>query len=355
MKTIFSAPDSGSFRCDLASLSVFTKQLAVLVGSGVPLHEALDSLIEDEEARTIGSLIVPELRYAITSGHSFSSALNRFPLVFPKTYVALIRGAEETGKIGDVLDKLGLWLEAQNRIRMEVKKALTYPVFVIALTGLMTFVLFKTIVPEILKTVVELGADLPPPTRALMGVVNILDSPLFWFLVLNLVAATVWYLRTEDGYRKFLYFCNAMPVLGPVLLVSNGAKYALSLSMLLGSGVDILKSTALAAEASGSPFHKWDFKRMLRALREGEALGEALSCSPFYPQLLVDMVKVGDQTGEMAGLLDKCAEMLEEETRQRLDMLVNLLEPIVLGAVSFMVGGIMVAIMMPMANLISAL
>ena len=94
---------------------------------------------------------------------------------------------------------------------------------------------------------------------------------------------------------------------------------------------------------------------MLRALREGEALGEALSCSPFYPQLLVDMVKVGDQTGEMAVLLDRCAEMLEEETRQRLDILVNLLEPIVLGAVSFIVGGIMVAIMMPMANLISAL
>lgn len=355
MKTLFASTDSSNFRCDPASLAVFTKQLAVLTGSGIPLHEALDSLTESEGAKTIGSLIVPELRYAVSNGHRFSSALARFPLVFPKTYVALIRGSEETGEIVNVLDKLGSWLETQNRIRMQVKKALTYPVFVIVLTAILTLILFKSFVPQILDTVVDLGAELPLPTRIMMGIVALLDSPLFWFLLVNLIAVTVWYLRTEKGYRRFLYICNSLPLLGPILLTSNGAKYALSLSMLLGSGVEVLRSTALAAEASGSPFHEWDAKRMLRDLREGISLGQALSGSPFYPPLLVDMALVGEESGRTVDLLARCAQLLEEDTRHRLEMLINLLEPLILGGVSLIVGAILVAVMLPMANMISAL
>ncbi len=355
LKTLFASTDPNSFRCDPSTLALFTKQLAVLVGSGVPLHEALESLVDREDRSTIGSLIVPELGYAVASGHRFSAALSRFPQVFPKTYTALIRGSEESGQMVAVLEALNTWLEAQNRIRMQVKKALTYPVFVIVLTTALTFALFKFFVPQILNTVVELGAELPLPTRMLMGLVSLLESPLFWFLMLNLVAWAIWYLRSENGYRQFLSFCHTLPVLGPILQMSNGAKYAMSLSMLLGSGVGLLKAVALAAEASESPFYQWDSKRLLRELTEGRSLGEALEDSPFYPLLLIDMVKVGDETGLMVKLLDRCAEMLEEDTRHRLDILVNLLEPLVLGTVSVIIGSITVAIMLPMASVLSAL
>lgn len=356
MKTLFSSVEPKDFRCDPATLSIFTKQLAVLFKAGIALHEALDALIDRHTMRkTLGNLVIPEVCYDVTNGYRLSHALSKYPLVFSKTYIALIRGAEETGQLASVLERLGDWLEAQNRIRMEVKKALSYPIFVIVLTGILTFVMFKTFVPQILEVVTGLGAELPFPTLVLLWMVKTIESPIFWFFMLNLTALVVWYLRTPDGKKKVFSVCQSLPVIGPVLQASDSAKFALTLSLLLSTGVDILRSARLAAEASGNLFHEWDARRINHELKAGGSLGQALEESAYYHVLLVDMVRLGEETGRTAKLLEKCSELLEEDTRHRLDVLVNLLEPLILGGVSIIVGGIMVAVMLPMGSLLSAL
>ena len=328
----------------------------MLVNAGIALHDALDALVDrEDDSKTIGSLIAPGLCYDVSNGYRLSQAMSKYPKVFSQTYVSMIRGAEETGRLALVLERLADWLDAQNRIRMEVKKAITYPVFVLVLTGLLTLVMFKTFVPQILDVVTGLGAEMPVPTLILLAIVRTIESPIFWFLALNLTGLVVWYLRTPSGWDKLLLVCYALPVAGPVLQASDSAKFSLTLSLLLSTGVDILRAAHLASEASGNPFFIRDARRIKHELRSGQTLGMALQGYEFYHEFLVDMIILGEETGRMALLLEKCSQLLEEDTRHRLEIMINLLEPMILGGVSMIVGGIMIAVMMPMGNLLSAL
>lgn len=354
MKAFFFSTDPAHIRCSTSELARFTKQVAVLFGSGVPLHEALEALAR-VQADTLSIFVIPELRSAVMNGHRFSAALARYPKVFPKTYTSLIRGSEETGELQSVMDQLSVWLEKQDKMQRHVKKALTYPTFVIGLAFLLTFVLFKTVIPQIMDTVINLGADLPAPTQFLLFIIAVIEQPVSWLLAAAGLATLVWYLRTPRGYQQALLFFHYTPVIGGILTYSGSARYTGTLAMLLRSGVDIIRSCHIAAEASGNPLIRLDSPRVLKEIRGGQYLGEVLEGRPYYPPLLVDMVKVGDESGQMAEILRRSAGLLEEDTLHRIDMFMNLLEPIVLAGVSLIVGSVLVAVLLPMSNLISAL
>lgn len=354
MRAFFSSTDPAHITCSTTSLASFTKQLSVLFGAGVPLHEALDSLTR-VQTDNLSIFVIPELRTMVVNGHRFSHALTKYPKVFPRTYVALVRGSEETGELQLVLNQISEWLEKQDKLQRHVKKALTYPSFVISLAAILTLILFKTVIPQLLETVVGLGAELPLPTKALMGLVWLVGQPLFWLLVVLLVAAVGWYFRTPKGYHQLLLFSHYAPVIGGILTTAGAARFAGTLSMLLRSGVDVLRACKIAADASGNPLLQEDSKRVLQSLREGQYLSEVLGARTYYPMILSDMIKVGDESGEMAKIIDQCSQMLEDDTMHRIDMFMNLLEPIVLATVSIIVGAILIAVLMPMSNLISAL
>lgn len=325
-----------------------------MVNAGVPLHEALDALTQ-YQSDPLSLWVTPDLCKRISHGSRFSVALSKYPKVFPKTYVALVRGSEETGRLAAVLEQVTLWLDRQDKIEKQVKKALTYPVFVIVLAGFLTFCLFKTVIPAILKTVVGLGAELPLPTKILMGILATLEHPIFWLLVVASVAFAAWFLRTPSGYQRFILFCHYTPLLGGILTSSGTSRFAHTLAMLLSSGIDVIRAVSIAAESSGNPLIKADSIRVIRELREGNYLSDILDGRGLYPPLLVDMVKAGDESGQSAELIEHCSKMLEEDTLHRLDVFMNLLEPIILAAVSIGVGSVLVAILLPMSNLIAAL
>lgn len=354
MSALFASTDPQHITCGTSELSAFTKQFAVLMGAGIPMHEALDTLSSLQSDR-LSLWVIPDLANKIAHGHRLSTALGRFPRVFPKTYVALIRGSEETGEIIGVLHRLGNWLERQDSIERQVKKALTYPVFVVALVSILTVALFRTVIPGILETVIDLGADLPAPTKLLMAVVDMLGHPLFWVIAVASVIGSVVYLRSPNGRENFLLACHYTPVLGGILSFSGSSRYSLTLSMLLGTGVDVIRAVRISGDASGNPLLAKDSVRVAAGLREGRYLSDCLEAYPVYPPLLVDMIKVGDETGRMAELLEKCAALLEEDTMHRLTMLTDLLEPVVMAVVATLVGAVLIAILLPMSNLISAL
>jgi type II secretory pathway component PulF len=352
--SFFDSTDPQQIRCSLTDLSRFTKQMAVLFGSGIPLHEALDSLTKVQSDK-LSIFVIPELRTLIINGHRLSSALAKYPKVFPRTYVSLVRGAEETGELHYVLDKLAEWLENQDKIKRHVQKALTYPAFVIILACLLTLILFKTVIPQLLETVVGLGAELPLPTKILLSIVWMIEQPLFWIGLCLTVAGIAYYLRTPDGWRRFLIATRYVPVMGHILTSAGAARFSGTLAMLLKSGVDIIRACRIAADASGDPLLQADSERVLREIREGNFLYDVLSGRPYYPQLLVDLVEVGDESGQLAEVVGRASVMLEEETMHLIDMFMNLLEPIVLAGVSLIVGSILIAVLMPLSNLISAL
>lgn len=353
MKAFFST-DPAHITCSTANLATFTRQLSTLLGAGIPLHEALDSLTRLQTDK-LSLWVTPDLHAKIMNGHRFSSALTRFPRVFPATFVALVRGSEESGQLVTVLGRLADWLEKQDSIARQVKKAVIYPTFVIALAGILTLCLFKTVIPSILETVVGLGAELPMPTKILMGIIDLINQPAFWILLVIFVAGSAYYLRTPQGSQQALLVLHHTPAIGGILSFSGGARYSHTLAMLLGTGVDIIRSAKIAADASGNPLIRRDSARVLKDLREGRYLSDVLSEVPVYPELLVDMIRVGDETGRLAELIAKCGDLLEEDTLHRLNVWMELLEPIILAVVSVMVGAILVAILMPMANLVNSL
>ena len=318
------------------------------------MHEALESLMR-VQSDTLSLWVTPELYRRITHGHRLSTCMAQFPRVFPATYVALIRASEETGKLVAVLDRLGDWLDRREQIERHVKKALTYPIFVVVIAFILTLGLFKTVIPGILETVIGLGVDLPAPTRMLLWVVYLVEQPLTWVALVALGIVTILYSRTPEGWQRILFVMNHLPVLGGVLMYSSSARYAHTLSMLLDSGVDIIRAAKISADASGSPLIHHDSERIVRELREGRYFNDILSGSLVYPSLLTDMVQVGDESGRMATMLNKCGDIMEHDTLHRVDIFLSLLEPLVLAGISIGIGFIITAVLMPMSSIVSAL
>jgi type IV pilus assembly protein PilC len=318
------------------------------------MHEALESLMR-VQADSLSLWVTPELCKRVTNGHRLSTSVAMFPRIFPATYIALVRASEETGKLILVLNRLADWLDRREKIERHVKKALTYPMFVLITAVLLTLGLFRTVIPGILGTVTGLGVELPWPTQVLLTIVEIIEQPLTWLGVAAIIIAFVLYARTPEGWQKLLLFAIYTPVLGPILTFSSCSRYAHTMSMLLESGVDIIRAAKIAADASANPLIKRDSMRVTKALREGSYYGEVLATSLIYPPLLVDMIRVGDESGRMASLIRRCGEMMEEDTMHKVDTFLNLLEPLVLGAISCGVGFIVVAVLMPMSSIITAL
>lgn len=354
MKAFFTSTDPTHVTCSASTLSRFTKQLAVLLGAGIPMHEALESLMR-VQADSLSIWVTPEIYKRITHGHRLSTSLAQFPRVFPSTYVALIRASEETGKLVAVLDRLGDWLDRREKIERHVKKALTYPIFVMIVAFILTLGLFRTVIPGILDTVIGLGVELPAPTKLLMWIVAMIEQPLTWlFLVVGLIASTA-YARSPEGKERLLFLFVHIPVVGPIITYSSTARYAHTMAMLLDSGVDIIRAAKISADASGNPLIKIDAVRITKELREGHYFSDILRDSPVYPPLLTDMVQVGDESGRMAVLVHRCGDLMEDDTMYRVDMFLNLLEPFVLASISMGVGFIVIAVLMPMSSLVSAL
>jgi type IV pilus assembly protein PilC len=318
------------------------------------MHEALESLMK-VQSDSLSIWVTPEIHKRVIHGHRLSASLAQFPRVFPSTYVAMIRASEETGKLVAVLDRLGDWLDRREEIQRHVMKALTYPALVILVAFVLTLGLFKTVIPGILETVIGLGVDLPTPTKLLLWIVYLVEQPLTWFALVAMIVTLILYAKTPEGWERLLFAFNHVPVLGGVLIYSSTARYSHTMSMLLDSGVDIIRAAKISADASGSPLVRLDSVRITKELREGRYFNEILKGTTVYPPLLTDMVEVGDESGRMAAMLTKCGEILEQDTMHRVDVFLNLLEPLVLATISVGIGFVVIAVLMPMSSIVSAL
>jgi type IV pilus assembly protein PilC len=341
--------------CPTSSLSSFTKQLATLLGSGISLFDALGSLSREESDEVMFSRVVPDIAKRVTQGTRLSVCLGAYSRIFPRTYLALIRAAEETGNLVPVLDDLAHWLERKEQGHQHIKKALSYPAVIVVVSGVLTMGLFQTVIPGILDTVLGLGVALPAPTRLLLIMVAVAKSPLTWVLGVLALLATIAYVRTESGYQRALHTLARLPLVGEFLNVSGASRFALTLSMLLERGVDLMRGVRIASEATGNPLLENDANRIMRGIREGDNLGECLQESPLYPRLLVGMAEVGEESGQLSGLLRRAGDILADDAGHRVDTFLALLEPVVLGVLSMAVGFVVVAILMPLASLTASL
>ena len=338
-------------RCEPISVVLFTRQLAVLFREGIPLAVALDGLSQSEDPRM--AAVVDHVAGLVSEGHSLSSALARFPLIFNRVYVAMINVGEKTGGLHQSLEVLAGWIERDNEWSQRIKSATSYPVFIVVLTFGMTFLLFHSVMPGFLGVFTDMKGQLPLLTRLMMVLTRAASNPGIWVLTLaagGFALVTLReYGRTEEGAKRLFRLLLPVPGLGELVHKATIARYACGMGTMLAGGADILISLKLAGQASNNPLLIADTPNLVEAVVGGEPISEHMLRLPdIYPPILAHMTRVGEEAGATSKMYLKVADYYSQEVEHLVDSLGAALEPMLLAMVGTMVGVIVLSLFLPL-------
>jgi type IV pilus assembly protein PilC len=340
-------------------VALFCRYLAVLLGSGVTLTQALDILVEQTEDPAFAE-IVEEISRAVQSGHTLSHALRRYSQVFPTFFVGLVAAGENSGTLIDCVRRCADVLEGSETLSKSIQGALAYPLFVLGLTALLTLTLFKTVLPQFAEMFAGVGVTLPLPTRIVLGLTYLVGQWWAWLLAVSLLAGAFWALRkawANPSQRLLIYRgLRRVPLLGDILKYGTLARFCWVMQLTLSSGMDVLRSYPLAAEASNCPMLQADLPLAVRSIREGQAVSEHMraqrSC---YPPVLAQMALLSEEASEYSEAFRRSAQWFEQEVEVRIELFKAALEPVLMGMVSIIVGSIMLSIFLPLYGILDKL
>lgn len=334
------------------SLALFTRQLAVLLSVGVQVVPALDSLAFQSDQEILRETLIQVSR-DVQNGQRFSLALSRHPQVFSPLFTPLVGVGEQTGGLVVVMLHLADHLEKEAALGQKVRSALSYPLFVTGLAMLLAVILFRTVLPSFAEFFHNFSLPLPLPTRLILGLTDLAGRPLFWLVLVVLgwlVQRGLTRSLQEPDQKLALYrLVLGLPGFGPLLKVSSLARYCWVMQLTLESGVDLRRALLLSARASGSPTLEDDSQRASDSLREGELLSDhMLNERELYPNLLRQMVLLGEEATSMGKVLGHCGHWFEEEASYRISVLQAAVEPILLMSVSTLVAGVVLSVFLPL-------
>ena len=335
----------------LVDLVVFTRQFSTMINAGLPIVRALYVLSEQTENPKLKEVVVA-VRKDIEAGLALSEALEKHPKVFSKLYVEMVRAGEIGGILDGVLLRVADQLEKDQELRRKVKSAMTYPVVVLVLAILAASFMLIFIVPVFARMFADLGGTLPLPTRVAMGLSDILTSIFGVLVYAGLIGGVVGFLRwkkTENGRKVWGRAVLKIPAkIGDVVQKVALARFARTLGTLSAAGVPILQAIEITATSSGN----WVVEKALLAsrdaVREGLPIHKPLEGEPVFPPMVTRMIAVGDETGDMDGMLGKIADFYESEVDATVKALTSIIEPLMIVVVGGIVGGIIVAMYLPM-------
>ena len=334
----------------------FTRQLASMLSSGLTLMQALNILksqIQNPAMRDIVSGII----VTVEEGNSFSSAIGKFPKLFSSIYISLVKAAEETGLLDKVLSRLADNLEKQVKLKSTIRSALTYPAIVVSLMVIIMIVMLIFVIPNLTKFYESLNVPLPLPTLILVGVSNFIKS--WWFLFVGGVIFGGHYLRkwrkTEVGKIRTDLFIMRIPVFGKLIKQSLITEFSRTFGLLVGTGTLVVDSLIKSSDVVGLIPYKKAILGIAKQVEKGVTIGDAMSFNPLFPPILVEMVKIGEQTGKLDESLSKVSEYFEREVEQTVKTLTTALEPFIMVILAAGVGFLIISIITPIYNLISAI
>ena len=333
-------------------LVIFSRQLSTLVGAGIPLLEALEILVDQTEKASFKAIIRP-LHDDVQAGKSFSEALQKHTKVFSFLFVHMVRAGETSGHLEEILDRLSNYLEKTSALQKKIRSALTYPAVVsimalIITTGMLTFV-----IPKFAEIFFSINAPLPTPTRILIGVSNFLKVN-FLFVFGGLTVLFFVFQRwrvTKSGRLIWDSVKLKFPVFGPLFLKVAVSKFCRTLATLIKSGVPILSSLEIVAYTAGNSQLEHLILGIRSSVTKGEGLSGPLSQSPLLPPMVVRMIAVGEETGELEKMLTKIADFYDTQVDSTVSALTSLIEPIVIAFLGIVIGGIVISMFLPILTL----
>lgn len=337
-------------------LALFTRQLAVMTGAGLPLVECLDILGRQEEDPRLRATIV-QVRAHVEGGESLAAAMARYPATFDALYTNMIAAGEAGGVLDAILKRLAAYIEATVRIRARVKSALTYPVAVVVISALVVGAILWKVVPTFTSLFEGLGAVLPLPTRIVIAAsdgVAVAGPVLLLAAAAGALAMRRFY-ATPRGRRLVDGAALRLPAVGGILRKVQVARFCRTLGTLLSSGVPILDGLEITARTSGNAVIADAVLAARGSIEAGESVAGPLEQTQVFPAMATRMISVGEATGALDAMLEKVARFYDEEVALAVGSLLTLLEPVMIAVLGVVVGGIVFAMYMPIFDLISRL
>jgi type IV pilus assembly protein PilC len=335
-------------------VAVFSRQFATMISSGLSLIRALHILHEQTENKQLAK-VVDEVRLDVEKGASLSQALARHPKVFNRLYVAMIRSGETGGVLDGVLVQLAGILEKQVELKRKIKSAMTYPVAVMCLVLLIVTAMLVFVVPTFEKLYADLGGTLPLPTRILLTVSGIVTKWLPVIIVVEVAGVFAFrrWVQSERGRAMWDGFKLRVPIFGKLVHKTALTRFSRTLAVLLRSGVPILEALEITSETVNNTVIAAAVKETQDAVKRGESIAAPLSAHAVFPPMVVQMLAVGEETGQVDSMLEKVADFYDQEIEATVDALTSLLEPLLIVVMGGAVGGMVVALYMPMFNVIN--
>jgi len=346
--------DGGLFprRVSKSDVIYMTSQLSIMVDTGITLSAALGGILEQEQNPTLRK-VLGELKNAVEGGEDFSAALARFPKLFDRTYVSLVKASEATGTMGAMLDRVATYLRKEVETRGKVRAAMAYPMVMMVLAIGVTIFLLTYILPKFTPLFAARGAKLPMPTRIMMGISEVILG--YWYLWLAgvVIVATAYLVgrRTEPGRRMLDWVKLHVPILGPMFRKVAISRSIRTLGTMLGSGVPMLDCLRLSAEVSGNYHYERLWKEVLEQVTSGKRICEVLAGNPLFPRVLVQMIASGEETGKLDYVLQRVSTHYDQEVETALKTATSLIEPIMISVMGVIVGGIGLALLLPIFSL----
>jgi len=341
-------------KAKLKDLALFSRQFSTMVNSGLPILRAL-SILEQQSSSTVITRAIREVRGDIERGSSLSAAMGKHPKVFNNLYVAMVRSGEAGGVLEAVLDRLANNLEREVALRQRIKSAMTYPIVVLGFVSLILLAMLIFIVPQFQGIYKQLGGKLPLPTRILLSVSDLVVHKLPFLLVgLGIVVFLLRrYVKTPGGRAQWDAFKLRVPIFGPLFHKTALARFSRVLSVLSKSGVPILQSLEVTAEVVNNSQVSKAIMDVQQSVKQGETLSKPLGRHGVFPPMVVQMLAVGEETGSIDTMLEKVAQFYDAEVAATVDSLTSLIEPVLIFFVGGAVGLAVIALYLPMFNIIN--
>ncbi len=335
-------------------LAIFTRQFSVMIDAGLPLVQCLEILANQQEHKSFQRILL-QVRQDVEAGSTLADAMRRHPKAFNNLYTNMIAAGEAGGILDTILQRLSVYIEKAVKLAAQVKSALIYPIAVIVIAAIVVAVILLKVIPTFAALFTSLGAELPFPTRVVIAASNFLARYFIFFILgigAGIFAFRRWY-ATESGRRVVDGLVLKVPVLGPIMRKIAVARFCRTLATLTSSGVPILESLDITARTSGNAIVEDAIQDVRKSVEGGKTIVEPLRDSGVFPNMVVQMIGVGEQTGALDQMLNKVGDFYEDEVDVAVAGLVKLLEPVMIFILGTVIGGIVIAMYLPMFTLIN--
>ena len=352
----FSLPTFGSSKVKTKEIAIFFRQFSVMIDAGLPLVQCLEILAANQENPNFQKTLTG-VRTTVEGGATLANAMRQYPVVFDDLTTNMIEAGETGGILDIILQRLAVYVEKAVRLKAAVKSALIYPIAVVSMAAIIVGALLKWVVPIFSNLFAGLGVDLPLPTRIVMGLSGFVQA--FWWVFLVVGGAAFFGIKQIRKNPQGRFFFDKLllniPIIGTLLRKIAVGRFTRTLGTLITSGVPILEGLTITARTSGNAVLEEALMKVRKAIEEGRTIVDPLRECGVFPNMVTQMIGVGEATGAMDSMLQKIADFYEEEVDAATKDMLAMLEPVIIGILGLSVGGIVISLYMPLFSMIAKL